>query len=76
MFDIKDYCTTMYAAEGGLEQNPSITAKITIDKKKIEEDISQFYEILKQLEKLIGPYTIKINSKKSKIKKKKKKNND
>jgi len=76
MFDIKDYCTIVYTTEeGGLERNPSITGEISINKKKLEEDVDQFCEILKQLEKLIGPYTIKVNSKKSKTKKRKNKKN-
>ena len=73
MFDIKDYYTITYSAEGGEGQNPSFTADITLDRKKVEKDVDQFCEALKQLEKLIGPYTIKVNSKKSKIKKRKNK---
>lgn len=71
MFNIKDYLTTETVATGGLNINPELTVKIMIDEEKIKEDIKLFKIILEQLEEIIGPYTIKVNSKKTKIKQKK-----
>ena len=74
MFNIEDYLIVNTTAAGGLNQNSTLTAEISVDKKKIKEDVKLFKYTLEQLEKIIGPYTIKVNSKKTKIKKKKKKN--
>lgn len=71
MFNIKDYLITETAATGGLDINPELTVKIIIDEEKIKEDVKLFKIILEQLEEIIGPYTIKVNSKKTKIKQKK-----
>ena len=43
--------------------------------KKIKEDAELFAVMLRQLEKTIGPYTIKVSSKKTVIKKRKDKKN-
>lgn len=74
MFDINDYLITKTSATGGIENNPTIDVEVTIDKEKIKEDIQLFKTVLQQLENLIGPYTIKVDSKKTKIKRKGKKN--
>lgn len=71
MFNIKDYLTTETVATGGLNINPELTVKIMVDEEKIKEDIKLFKTILEQLEEIIGPYTIKVNSKKTKIKQRK-----
>lgn len=68
MFDINDYLITNTSATGGLGNNPTINVEVTIDKEKIKEDVQLFKIMLEQLEKIIGPYTIKVNSKKTKIK--------
>lgn len=73
MFNINDYLMTITSARGGLDTNPTIDVEVTINKEKIKEDIELFKIILESLEKLIGPYTIKVNSQKQKIKIKKKK---
>ena len=75
MFNINDYLITTTSARGGLDTNPTIDVEVTIDKEKIKEDIELFKIILESLEKLIGPYTIKVDSQKQKIKKKKGKKN-
>ena len=71
MFNINDYLITTTSTRGGLDTNPTIDVEVTIDKEKIKEDIELFKIILESLEKLIGPYTIKVDSQKTKIKKKK-----
>lgn len=76
MFNINDYLITTTSAKSGLDTNPTINVEITIDKEKIKKDIELFKIILESLEKLIGPYTIKVDSQKTKIKKKKSKKND
>lgn len=75
MFNINDYLITTTSAKGGLDTNPTIDVEVTIDKEKIKKDIELFKIILESLEKLIGPYTIKVDSQKQKIKKKKGKKN-
>ena len=74
MFNVNDYLITRTSATGGIENNPTIEVEVTIDKEKIKEDIQLFKTVLQQLENLIGPYTIKVDSKKTKIKRKGKKN--
>lgn len=74
MFNVNDYLITRTSATGGIENNPTIEVEVTIDKEKIKEDIQLFKTALQQLESLIGPYTIKVDSKKIKIKRKGKKN--
>ena len=74
MFNVNDYLITRTSATGGIENNPTIEVEVTIDKEKIKEDIQLFKIVLQQLENLIGPYTIKVDSKKTKIKRKDKKN--
>ena len=74
MFNVNDYLITRASATGGIGNNPTIEVEVTIDKEKIKEDIQLFKTILQQLENLIGPYTIKVDSKKTKIKRKNKKN--
>ena len=74
MFNVNDYLITKTSATGGIGNNPTIEVEVTVDKEKIKEDIQLFKIVLQQLENLIGPYTIKVNSKKTKIKRKSKKN--
>ena len=74
MFNVNDYLITRTSATGGIGNNPTIEVEVTIDKEKVKEDIQLFKTILQQLENLIGPYTIKVDSKKTKIKRKDKKN--
>ena len=74
MFNVNDYLITKASATGGIENNPTIEVEVTIDKEKIKEDIQLFKIVLQQLENFIGPYTIKVDSKKTKIKRKGKKN--
>lgn len=71
MFDINDYLikTTFVRS---VSTNPTIDVEVTIDEEKIKEDIELFKIILESLEKLIGPYTIKVNSQKQKKKGKEK----
>ena len=68
MFNIEDYLVINTSAREEVNQNPTIVADVGIDKKKIKEDAELFAVMLRQLEKTIGPYTIKVNSKKTKIK--------
>lgn len=75
MFNINDYLITTTSARGGADTNPTIDVEVTIDKEKIKEDVELFATILESLKKLIGPYTIKVDSQKTKIKKKKGKKN-
>ena len=74
MFNVNDYLITRTSAIGGIGNNPTIEVEVTIDKEKIKEDVQLFKTVLQQLENLIGPYTIKVDSKKTKIKRKGKKN--
>jgi len=74
MFNVNDYLITKTSATDGIGNNPTIDVEVTIDKEKIKEDIQLFKIVLQQLERLIGPYTIKVDSKKTKIKRKDKKN--
>lgn len=74
MFNVNDYLITRTSVTDETENNPMIEVEVTIDKKKVKEDIQLFKTILQQLENIIGPYTIKVDSKKTKIKRKDKKN--
>ena len=74
MFNVNDYLITRTSATGGIGNNPTIEVEVTIDKEKVKEDIQLFKTVLQQLENIIGPYTIKVDSKKTKIKRKGKKN--
>ena len=75
MFDKNDYLITTTSVTSEIENNQTITVEVTIDKEKIKEDVELFKVILESLEKLIGPYTIKVDSRKIKIKKRKNKKN-
>ena len=74
MFNVNDYLIAKTSATGGIGNNPTIEVEVTIDKEKVKEDIQLFKTVLQQLENIIGPYTIKVDSKKTKIKRKGKKN--
>ena len=67
MFNLEDYYTTTTT----LDHKSQIRVSIELNKNKINEDVKLFKEILQNLEKLIGPYTIKVCNKKIKFKKNK-----
>ena len=72
MFKLEDYYTITTNGYGGQGTNPKLVVDVTLNKDKIKEDAELLKTVLQNLEQLIGPYTIKVNSKKVKVKKKKK----
>jgi len=73
MFNLNDYWTVESSGQGGRDVNPQMTINLTFDQKKLKDDVEMLKATLRNLEYLLGPYTIRVDSKKLRVKKKKKK---
>ena len=73
MFNLNDYWTIESSGQGGRDVNPQMTINLTFDQKKLKDDVEILKATLCNLEHLLGPYTIRVDSKKLRVKKKKKK---
>ena len=71
MFKLEDYYTVTTIGQGGQDTNPKLIVDITLNQDKIKEDANLLKAVLQNLEQLIGPYTIKVDSNSVKVKKKK-----
>ena len=71
MFKLEDYYTVTTISQGGQDTNPKLIVDITLNQDKIKEDANLLKTVLQNLEQLIGPYTIKVDSNSVKVKKKK-----
>lgn len=71
MFKLEDYYTITTTGQGGQGTNPKIIVDVTFNRDKIKEDANLLKTVLQNLEQLIGPYTINVDSNNVKVKKKK-----
>ena len=71
MFKLEDYYTITTIGQGGQGTNPKLIVDVTLNQDKIKEDANLLKVVLQNLEQLIGPYTIKVDSNNVKVKKKK-----
>ena len=71
MFKLEDYYTVTTTGQGGQDTNPKLIVDVTFNRDKIKEDANLLKVVLQNLEQLIGPYTIKVDSNSVKVKKKK-----
>lgn len=71
MFKLEDYYTITTIGQGGQGTNPKLIVDVTLNQDKIKEDANLLKTVLQNLEQLIGPYTINVDSNNVKVKKKK-----